>query len=272
MREKTKRIIHEAYKVLADHRPMTLRQVFYRLVAAQIIENKQSKYKSLSRTLVLARQNGDIPWDWIEDRLRKPRPVPMWNDLSDFSRAALRWYRRDVWNDQPAYIEVWLEKDALSGIFERVLYPYGVTLNVGRGYDSWSSIYEAVNRYGDGDHVTILHFGDFDPSGEDMVRSLGQRLAFFDCWPTIDKIAVTWPQIQHYNLPPNPAKYTDSRTPAFVAYHGDNCVELDALPPDVLAHIIKVNVKARMDLDMLAETKAAEKDDLMNLEQFLEGA
>lgn len=272
MQERTKKIIHAAYEVLADHHPMTLRQVFYRLVAAQIIENKQSKYKSLSRALVKARQNGDIPWQWIEDRLRKPRPVPMWDNLADFSETALRAYRRDVWNNQPAYIEVWLEKDALSGIFERTLYPYGVTLNVGRGYDSWSSIHGAANRYGNGDDVTILHFGDFDPSGEDMVRSLGDRLYYFDCRPDIEKVAINWRQIEKYDLPPNPAKYTDSRTPSFVARHGDNCVELDALPPDILAGIIENEVKAYMDLDALDETKAVEKDDLNDLEQFLKGA
>jgi hypothetical protein len=64
-----------------------------------------------------------------------------------------------VWLTQPAYVEVWLEKDALSGIFEKELRPYGVTLNVGRGYDGWDSSHHAADRYRDayaGDTPTTI--------------------------------------------------------------------------------------------------------------------
>ena len=80
--------------------------------------------------LVDARKAGEIPWDWIEDRLRRPRAVAMWADLADFAETARRAYRRDIWDTQPGYLECWLEKDALSGIFEDLLDPYGVTLKL----------------------------------------------------------------------------------------------------------------------------------------------
>lgn len=272
MRENTKDLIAEAYRVLESHHPMTLRQVFYRLVAAQVIENRQNRYKSLGRALVRARQDGSIPWEWIEDRLRRPRAVGMWSGLSHFGEAVVNGYRRDVWLDQPDYLEVWLEKDALSGIFERSLRPYGVTLNVGRGYDSWSSLYEAAGRYGEGAGVTILYFGDFDPSGEDMVRSLEERLGFWDCRPIIDKIAITAEDIERHDLPPNPAKLSDSRSDGFIARHGDNCVELDALPPEVLSEMIKQEVEANMDLDILDETREEETEDIAQLESFFEAS
>jgi hypothetical protein len=73
-------------------------------------------------------------------------------------------------------LEAWLEKDALSGIFADALQPYGVTFNVGRGFDSATSVKGAADRYGDGAGVAVLYFGDFDPSGEDMVRSFRERL------------------------------------------------------------------------------------------------
>jgi hypothetical protein len=101
--------------------------------------------------LVAARQEGLIHWNSIEDRLRRPRAVSMWDSLPDFAETVLRSYRRDIWATQPRYIEVWLEKDALSGIFEDVLAPFGVTLNVGRGYDGWTSIKDAAARYKNGD-------------------------------------------------------------------------------------------------------------------------
>jgi hypothetical protein len=65
---------------------------------------------------------------------------------------------------QPDSFEVWCEKDALSGIFEEVLSPYGVTLNVGRGYDGWSSVKDAADRYGRRGGAKIVYFGDYDPS------------------------------------------------------------------------------------------------------------
>jgi hypothetical protein len=142
-------------------------------------------YQAVSDLLVNARKEGIIPWGWIEDRLRRPIEVPMWDSLADYVEQAVRLYRRNMWDIQPAYFEVWLEKDALSGIFEEALDTYGVTCNVGRGYDGWSSIHNAGERYRDEPNVvTVLYFGDFDPSGEDMVRSLQQRLASF--WDAVE--------------------------------------------------------------------------------------
>ncbi len=159
---RTKRIIDEARGILAEAHPMTVRQVYYQLVSRQAIENSRSQYNSLCKALVGARKEGIIPWDWIEDRLRRPRHVNMWKDLPDFYGNVMRWYRRDVWQSQPGLVECWLEKDALSGVFEQVLDRYGVTLNVGRGYDGWDSIHNAADRWAGKDKVTVLYFGDFD--------------------------------------------------------------------------------------------------------------
>jgi hypothetical protein len=117
MQRKTLDLIEAARAELGQYHPMTLRQVFYRLVSAHILENTEASYKRLSYTLVQARQEGMVPWPWIEDRLREPRRVGMWDDLADFAETAARAYRRDVWATQPGYLEVWLEKDALSGVF-----------------------------------------------------------------------------------------------------------------------------------------------------------
>ncbi len=272
---KTVELIETARTVLEEHRPMTVRQVYYQLVSRQVIENTRSQYQSVSKALVAARQEGIIPWNWIEDRLRRPRSVSMWTDLADFAETARQAYRRDVWAEQPAYIEFWLEKDALSGIFEDVLDRYGVTLNVGRGYDGWSSIRNAAERYKPyecGDLVTILYFGDLDPSGEDMVRSLGERLAFFDCEPEIVKSALVPEDIRRYNLPPDFTKASDTRQAAFVAKYGDVSVELDALPVDVLRDRITSEVEARMDMDALARVHRQERAERERLTELLRDA
>ncbi len=271
--------IHEtAFEELAQGHPMTLRQVHYRLVARAdtTYTNTRADYNQLSKWLVRDRLDGTIPWEWIEDRLRRPRRVSMWDDLPDFIEAVRRSYRRDVWQDQPLYLECWCEKDALSGIFEDVLGPYGVTLNVGRGYDGWSSIKNAAGRYGDGTDVSVLYFGDFDPSGEDISRSLAQRLADErlpggGSRPEFVRCALTYEDIALYDLPPDFTKATDSRRDAFVARYGDVAVELDALPVDVLRARIRNEVETRIDSDALASSREQERHDLERLSAMLRG-
>ncbi len=268
---KTLAMLEEARAILAENHPMTVRQVYYQLVSRHVIENNRGQYQAVSTLLVDGRKDGAIPWEWVEDRLRRPRTVAMWDDLSDFAETARRSYRRDTWATQPAYLEVWLEKDALSGIFEDVLDGYGVTLNVGRGYDGWDSIHNAAERFGDGAGMTILYFGDFDPSGEDMVRSLRDRLGFFDCNPEVVKCALTLADVTRYNLPPDFTKATDTRRAAFVAKWGDVSVELDALPIDVLRGRLVGEVEARLDLAALAHVKRQEHDDRADLVHALAG-
>jgi hypothetical protein len=280
---KTAEKIELAREILEAHHPMTLRQVFYQLVSRLVIENSVSSYAMLSRLLAEARIRGIIPWEWMEDRTRRPRTVSMWDDLPDYGNSMLHWYRRNVWADQPSYVEVWLEKDALSGIFENILDPYGVTLNVGRGFDGWSSLNEAADRYRQqgGDDVsvvdghiysgdsTILYFGDFDPSGEDMVRSLKERLGAIGAHPEIIKCALTRDDIDRYHLPPMMTKKKDTRAKAFIAKHGDIAVELDALPVDVLTSQLVDEVEARMDLDALEATRELEKQERQRLREML---
>jgi len=283
MRDVSKQRLAVAIQVLREQHPMTVRQVYYQLVARQVLPNKVTMYQAVSELLRDARKSGDIPWEWIEDRLRRPRTVGMWSDLSAFAETVRRAYRRDVWATQPNYIEVWLEKDALSGIFEDVLRDYGVTLNVGRGFDGWDSIRNAGNRYIEHGGVTILYFGDFDPSGEDMVRSLRERIdeyleiadePFGDGIVDVEiiKCALTAADIARYNLPSDFAKKTDSRAKKFIAKHGDVSVELDALPVAVLRDRLQSEVAERLDLDALEKVKETEDAERVRLVELLTAA
>lgn len=272
MHKKTLALIETAHEILGEHHPMTVRQVFYQLVSRQVIENTKSKYNAVSKALVTARKMDTIPWDWIEDRLRRPRRVPMWDGLPDFAATAQHAYRRDVWLTQPVYVEVWLEKDALSGIFEDALGRYGVTLNVGRGYDGWDSIRNAAARFERMGGGVILYFGDFDPSGEDMVRSLRERVAFLGCEPEMVKCALTLADVEHYQLPHALTKKTDTRRKAFVRKYGDMAVELDALPAQVLRQRLVDEIEARMDMDALARTWQVEDSERERLAELMASA
>lgn len=257
-------------EVLTEHNPMTVRQVYYQLVSRQLIDNNRSQYQGISNLLVDMRRDGKIDWSWIEDRLRKPRTPLMFNDIQHRMSTAINWYRSNPWKTQPQYVEAWLEKDALSGIFEDALDYYGITLNVGRGYDGWDSIHNAAQRYLQIDKpITILYFGDLDPSGEDMARSLKERLATFYIYPDIIKCALTFDDVQRYDLPPDFAKSTDTRAPKFIEKFGDISVELDALQIDVLKNRIVEEVEKLVDLDALKAVLTKDEKDREKLRKFV---
>jgi hypothetical protein len=264
---RTLQIIQEAHDILEAFHPMTLRQIHYQLVSRQVTENTPSAYKGLSRHLAYARRDGLIPWEWMEDRLRVVRNAgDGWESVDEYWRFQVRQledgYSRALWPSQPAYLHVWLEKDALSGIFDDALRDYNVPYNVGRGYDGWSSIHDASQRYKlINKPLTILYFGDFDPSGEDMVRSLRERLADRGCTPTIIKVALTEDDIARYNLPPNFTKKSDSRSKKHIEKHGDISVELDALPPNVLRARLVHEVEQHLDMAALRRVREQEIED-----------
>jgi len=270
MHKKTLELIESARAVLAEYHPMTVRQVFYQLVSRLVLKNAEQQYKQLSRHLTTAREEGIIPDEWIEDRTRRPRDVSMWDGLDEFLSDARYWYRRNVWNTQPRYVVLWVEKDALSGIFEEITNEYGVTLVVGRGYNSHSIKAEMAKRFQSIEKpITILYFGDFDPSGENIYQNLKESFPRdFGISLEIKKVALRFEDIERYQLPPNPAKKTDSRAGSFIEKYGDISVELDALPLPVLQKRIRESIHHRMDMEALlqvAQVEAKEKARLVSM-------
>jgi hypothetical protein len=212
--------------------PLTLRQVYYRLVAAMAIENTRSNYTSLSSILVKARERGEVDYKRIEDRVRStiddPYMLQCPNDLYEMMTYSMdhaaKKYRRDPWPKQDSHVEVWLEKDALSTVISRIATDkYGVTVAVNRGYGSFSFIKEGAERLAMFDKsIHILYFGDFDPSGEDMVRDLQKRIMLYGAPKAkVHKIALTPAQIEAWELPSAPVKNSDKRAAKFIEANGD---------------------------------------------------
>lgn len=272
MKESTLELIEAARQVLESYHPMTLRQCYYQLVSnyKDLLKNDPKEYKRLSVALVKARQEGMIPWEWLEDRTRQPKVIDMYARLSDFVNAAKEWYHRDVWPDQPGFVVVWVEKDALSGIFWKHCGAFGVPLIVGRGYNSWSIRKEVADmietHQAEDRETTILYFGDFDPSGEDIVRDLRDSFEVFGLAPEVIKVALTPEQIEKYGLPPDFAKKSDARAAKFIALHGEkSAVELDALPPQVLGQMIEEAVKDRLDMSAMRRAWQGTREDRVKL-------
>lgn len=272
--------VQEVLIELEDYKPLTLRQIYYQLVGKGYIENKTSQYTMLSNLLKWARIVGYIPWEDIEDRVRVYHDLTGWGSSDRFIQASLSCflsgYRRDLLQTQDRYIEIWIEKDALSAVFTRAAEPYTIPVVVCRGFSSVSFLNDFRERlsYHEGQSPIMLYFGDFDPSGVEMLDSM--KITLEDeirvTGVEFKRIALLREDIFEYKLPhnPNAIKKDDRRKNKHIAKYGELAVELDALKPDVLVSKIKGAIEAELDADAFkteVETEAGEFDKLNMLRQ-----
>lgn len=268
---------------------LTLRQLFYRFVANAWIRNNQNEYKRLGQIINDARLAGLIDWDYITDRTRNLRHLTHWNTPAEMIAAQVDRFHHDKWREQGTRIEVWVEKDALVGIVGQAAVNEDVSFFSCRGYTSQSEVWGAAQRIRgyieDGQQVIILHLGDHDPSGVDMTRDIRDRMNLFigtdlrnngewvkannlSEWFRVERIALNMDQIQEFSPPPNYAKATDSRSPGYVAEYGNECWELDALPPDVLDALIRTTIESYRDTRAWNKAVVRERRDRKFLERI----
>lgn len=270
-RAATKVVINQANSILNEYAQqgfdLTLRQLYYQFVARGLIANRQEEYNKLGQTINKARLAGMIDWDHIEDRTRELESLNHFRDPAHVIQSSLHWFHINRWAEQPYHVECWIEKDALTGVIEPVCQENDVPYLSCRGYTSQSEMWRAGQRMLDaldkGKSIVVLHLGDHDPSGIDMTRDIEERLFKFlsiDHWRNrlegsgdgyepsfeyvkdhfrVDRLALHMSQVEEYQPPPNPAKLTDTRAENYVALHGYQSWELDALEPSVIAELIQ---------------------------------
>ena len=252
---------------------ITLRQLYYQFVSRNLLTNSERSYNRLGDAVSDGRMCGLVDWSAIVDRARQPIEQTTFSGLPELVEAALESYRLDRWRGQDYYVELWVEKDALAGVLEPLAKEFHVTLMVNRGYSSTSAMYEASRRMLKAEYFArqpvILYLGDHDPSGEDMVRDVRDRLHVFGAKPIVLKQALTMEQVQKYHLPPNPAKMSDSRAKDYVAKYGTSSWEVDALPPNVLQSIIRRSIQANINRPLMDEVIALEERDREDLRRVV---
>ena len=264
-RRRSKAEIKKVWQAISDllneDHPMTVRQVFYRLVSEGRIAKTEAEYKStVVRQLGVMRRAGEIPFDWIADHTRWMRKPRSYSSLSAALQLTAETYRRALWDNQEVYVELWLEKDALAGVLMEETGPWDVPLMVTRGYPSLSYVYEAAETISVHGKPTFLYYcGDWDPSGLDIPRSIETNLREFapDAEIHFQRIAVTQEQIIEWALPTRPTKKTDSRSRGF---EGES-VEVDAIPPRSLRDLVKRYITQHIDQRQLEILKAAERSE-----------
>lgn len=270
-RAKSLAIIHKAEEIMSEYRDsgysLTLRQLYYQFVSRGLIQNNQSEYNRLGSIIGDARLAGLLDWDIMEDRGRNLLIVPTWGQPADILDTCAQMFKIDLWEDQDAHVEVWVEKEALIGVVEPVCRRERVGAFACKGYVSLSEMWSAAHyrfrtQMDLGKEVIVIHLGDHDPSGIDMTRDIGERLSLLsDGEIEVVRIALNRDQIDQYNPPPNPAKMTDSRFAEYRRNHGDESWELDALEPKVIENLIQDAIDERKDHAAFAIQK--EKEDGM---------
>ena len=279
LRNSTRILLNDIIRILEDYKEqgykLTLRQLYYQLVSSDILENKVQNYSKLSRILTDARLCGFVDWEIIEDRIRIPQRPSQWNSINQLVSAATNQYRKDRHYTQENYVEVWVEKDALSGILQPITEKYHLNLMVNRGYSSITAMWNASQRFqeqlDDDKNCHIIYLGDHDPSGLDMIRDIKDRMATFQINNLmVNQIALTQSQIKKYNPPPNPAKENDPRAKSYIEEFGHVSWELDALKPQVLTKLLESEIKKLIDLELYNEIILEEDREKEQLTQLVE--
>lgn len=273
------KVIQKANEIINEYSrqgfSLTLRQLYYQFVSRDLIANNMREYKKLGDAINDARLAGLIDWNAIEDRTRSLRSWSTWKSPSDIISACASQFSTDWWEGQDVAFEVWIEKDALVGVIEPVCRKWQTPYFSCRGYTSQSEMWSAAQRLADKsrshrDGVIVLHLGDHDPSGIDMTRDIIDRIKMFGRNGLIDikRIALNQPQVDQYNPPPNPAKMTDSRFDSYLREHGDECWELDALEPSVIAQLIEEEIEDRINSTLWNERKREQSAHRQSLEKI----
>jgi hypothetical protein len=232
---------------------MTLRQVYYQLVTANIIPNNFRSYKNLGNLISNARLAGRLDWNAVEDQVRTLETHSAWTSPRDILESAAYGYAENPWLTQTNRPLFRVEKGAVISVIKPACDRWRVPWMAARGYSSQSEMYDTgkmlARQIAQGLRPIIIYAGDYDPSGQDMTRDTTERLSMFaEDQIEVRRIALNRDQITELGLPPQPAKIaTDSRGRGFQALHGDESFELDALKPPYFDKLISDAFEACID-------------------------
>lgn len=250
-------LIDQINEIIEEYREdgfiLTVRQLYYQLVARAIIPNTINDYKRIASIVNDAKLAGMIDWDMLEDRTRDFVRKNRFSSPQELLNACAVQYHEDMWSSQTNRVFMIVEKEALVGVLEKTCSQYDVPLLAARGYPSGSvlrefSVDDLKIALENNQNPIVLHLGDHDPSGIDMTRDLEDRINLFS-EDTIEltRIALNMDQIQEQRPPENPAKVTDSRFSGYERKFGTKSWELDALTPNYLSNLIKKHIEIYID-------------------------
>lgn len=266
-------IIENSINIVSNYEKgvLTIRALHYQLVGIGMT-NTLSHYKRVVNAMIEARWDGLIDFDTFSDHDREMIgeteyfTTDLYDKIDEAKKQLVLWmknYYKNRWENQPYYVEVFIEKKALQGVFQRVCFVNRVGFGACKGYPSLTFLNEATQRFNEavfkGKKPVILYFGDYDPSGEDIPRSIEENIRKLGCYDIeVRRIALMEDQVLEWNLPPAPAKEGDSRTKNWT---GLGQVELDAVKPEKLISLCQDAIDELFDQDLNDELMTIEEDE-----------
>ena len=271
---KSRALLHDVEEVLheyVDLLPLTLRQIFYRLVGTRDYPKNEAFYDRLLDKLARARRAGLVSFDAIRDDGVTIKQAPGFYGMTGFWSAVTntaKKYRTDRLQGQAVVLELWCEAGGMVPQLVRVAHEFGVTVYSSGGFDSLTAKYDAAKRYKNRERPTVvLHVGDYDPSGESIFDSADEDIVALthDLGApgrvTFKRLAVTLEQIERYALPGAPAKKNDKRGDDWIV----DAVQAEALDPATLAAEVRAAIGAHLDLEKLQDVLDQEQEDRSEL-------
>jgi hypothetical protein len=282
------------YEVVAEYRPMTVRQACYRAEVCGFIGKGDADFEDAAAQITWMRHNwidqqdedwlfehgiydepddpsrfnlwdedehGELPLamtlDWIIDEGRRPREITQYDDIAECMKDAARCYRRNLWQDEEDYVEIWVEKDTVLSIVTPILQKYGVRYMSGKGFSSLSLLNQVAKHLkkiaATGKNIYIYQFGDFDPSGvlacykvEEMLARLGVEDFHFE------RAALIPQQIEKLGLLTRPTKIEkNNHYPKFLQRYGQKWAavscELEALLPQQMRDMLEAVIRQHLN-------------------------
>ncbi len=278
-------IIEQCQAVLREYSgygPMTVRQIFYRLVGNYGYDKTELAYKRLAEYLVKARRSRMVSFSAIRDDGGTSRGgQDGWASLDSFLNDLADWsttFDLDKTIGQPNVIELWCEAEGMVPMLSQMVAPWNVRVTGSGGFSSVTVTHEFAARViGRKKPTILLHVGDFDPSGESIFQSMCEDIGAFvaervggflyTSGEVEDRnerplfvprrVALTAEQVERYDLPTAPPKASDSRSAKWVG----ETTQAEAMPPDLLAEVVTDAVQEWVDQDKIDALVAQQEQD-----------
>jgi hypothetical protein len=257
---------------------LTLRALHYQLVGLGMTNDTQH-YKRVVIAMIDARWNELIDFDQFSDLDRTMvgytdyRKTFVANEIDYAKEQVNAWmtnYHKNRWENQNYYPEIFIEKKALQGVFANICKQWNISLGACKGYPSLTFLHEASLRFKSAEYNNkqpiIIYFGDYDPSGEDIPRSVQDNLKRFGVEVEVRRIALMQHQVEKWDLPPAPAKDTDTRT---AKWNGLGQVELDAVKPEKLISLCENAILDIFDTDLYNQLIQIEESERIEYQKEL---
>jgi hypothetical protein len=263
-----------------EHRPVTVRQLFYRASVEGLVDKTEKGYAQVQRQVLQLRREGLMPYGDIADLSRRARKPYTCDSVAAALEDTAQFYRKALWRDNCDYVEVWCEKDALAGVIEPVTRKFDVPLMVTRGFASETFCFEAVNaRIGDPREYVVYYLGDCDRSGVDAANALEEKLDRFGAemgraFINFQRLAISPEDILEFDgdqalfcMPVGEYdKWLPTREPKRESAADRNwphpwAIELDAIEPDDLRAMVQWAIEQHLPPEQYEILKVAEESE-----------